>query len=113
MPHPAFMRILPQLDTPLPADKPTASAVRGDSRPVVFCTVHEDIELPEHVHKDLWGSLFADEIELTVTGKTRTCHPGDPWDLPAGTKHSAVLKAGALLIDVFEVPDRYPVRPAK
>ena len=50
------------------------------------------------------------EIELTIAGETRTCRPGDTWDIPTGTLHAAKLKAGARLMDVFEEPDRYPLK---
>jgi len=110
MQFPAFIMALPALDVPFPEDVVSTRAIRSDSGLVVYFTVHRDLELPEHSHGAQWGSLFHGEMELTVAGETRTCRPGDCWNIPAGTLHSARLKAGSLVMDVFEEPDRYRLK---
>ncbi len=110
MQFPEFIRSLPRLDIPFPDDIVTANAVRSDDALVVYFTVHKDFDLPEHSHGHQWGTIFHGTVELTVDGQTRLCKPGDSWDIPAGTPHAARLKAGSLLMDVFDEPDRYPLR---
>ena len=110
MNYPDFMQALPGLDVPFPEDVVKTHAVRSDAGLVVFFTVLKDAEVPEHSHGHQWGALFEGEIELTIAGETRTCRPGDTWDIPSGTLHAAKLKAGARLMDVFEEPDRYPLK---
>lgn len=110
MDFPEFIRKLPALDVPFPDDSVSTNAVRSDEGLVVYFTVHKDFDVPEHSHGAQWGAIFHGSIELTVAGQTRICKPGDSWDIPAGTPHSARLKAGSLLMDVFEEPDRYRFR---
>ena len=110
MGYPDFMRGFPQLDLPYPEDVVSTNAVRSEAGLVVFFTVHKDVEIPEHSHGPQWGALFEGRLDLTVDGRTRTCSPGDTWDIPAGVPHSARIHAGSRLMDVFAEPDRYPIR---
>lgn len=108
--YPDFMKRFPLLDIPFPADAVEAHALRSDAGLVVYFDVHKDCTVPPHSHLGQWGMLIDGEIELTVDGVTRTCRKGDTWDIPAGVVHSAVLKAGSKVMDVFEEPDRYKLR---
>lgn len=110
MDYPQFMRELPFLDIPFADEVVSTNAVRSDAGLVVFFTVKQDLEVPEHSHGPQWGTIFSGRMELTVDGKKRTCVPGDTWDIPAGTVHSAKLFAGSRLMDVFAEPDRYPIK---
>ncbi len=110
MQFPPFIQDLPTLDIPFPEDVVSTSAVRSGDAMVVYFTVHKDFELPEHSHGAQWGCLIHGELELTINGDTRICKPGDSWNIPAGAPHSAKLKAGSLIMDVFEEPDRYAER---
>lgn len=110
MEFPEFIRRLPALEVPFPEDAVSTNAVRSDNGLVLYFTVHKDLDVPEHSHGPQWGSLFHGTIELTVNGETRICKPGDCWDIPAGAPHSAKLKAGSRLMDVFAEPDRYRLR---
>lgn len=110
MDYPDFMRAFPSLDVPFSDEAVSTNVIRSDRGLVVWFTVHKDLVVPEHSHGPQWGALFSGEIELTVGGQTRHCRPGDTWDIPAGVPHSAVLRAGARLMDVFAEPDRYPLR---
>ena len=110
MNYPKFIQSLPSLDIPFPEDVVTTSAVRSDEALVVFFHIHKDIELPKHQHGAQWGTLLHGSIELTINGETKSYAPGDSWDLPAGTPHAGKLKAGSLVFDVFEEPDRYPFK---
>lgn len=110
MQFPDFIQSLPSLDVPFPSDILTTSAVRSDQALVVFFLIHKDLELAEHQHGAQWGTLLHGSLELTINGETRVYAPGDSWDIPAGTPHGAKLTAGSLIMDVFEEPDRYPVK---
>jgi quercetin dioxygenase-like cupin family protein len=111
MKFPEFIQSFPSIDIPFPEEAVSTSVVRSDAGLVVFFTFHQDVELPEHSHGAQWGHLIQGEIEMVIDGVKKTCRPGDSWDLPAGVPHSAVIKAGTLAVDVFEEPDRYPIRP--
>lgn len=110
MGYPQFMRDFPSLDVPFSDEDISTNVIRSDQGLVVFFTVHNDVIVPEHSHGPQWGALFEGAIELTVDGETRHCATGDRWDIPAGVRHSALLKAGSRLMDVFAEPDRYPLR---
>jgi quercetin dioxygenase-like cupin family protein len=110
MDYPDFMRGFPSLDIPYPEEVVSTNVIRSDAGLVVFFTVHQDVEIPEHSHGHQWGALFAGQIKLTVDGQTRNCNAGDTWDIPAGTLHSATLFAGSRLMDVFAEPNRYPIK---
>lgn len=110
MPLPAFFRALPALDLPFPDDAVRTSAVRSDAGLVVFFTFLKDFDLPPHAHKGQWGTVLEGAIELTVDGVTRRHGPGETYDIPSGAVHSARIPAGTIVMDVFEEPDRYPLR---
>lgn len=110
MPLPAFIRALPALDLPFPEDAVRTNAVRSDAGLVVFFTFLKDFDLPPHSHRGQWGTVLEGAIELTIGGETRRYRPGEPYDIPAGTVHSARVPAGTVVMDVFEEPDRYPLR---
>lgn len=110
MNYPSFIENQPSLDLPFPEDVVTSSAIKSDTALVVMFQFHKDFDLPEHHHGAQWGTLVHGEVEMTVGGKTWLCKPGDTWDIPAGTPHSGRIKAGSLIIDVFEETDRYPLK---
>ncbi len=110
MEYPAFIKALPPLDVPFPEDVVRTHAVRSDDALVVYFRVFKELAVPEHSHGAQWGHMFHGEMALTVGGETRICRPGDSWDIPAGAPHAARIAAGSLLMDVFEEPDRYPLR---
>lgn len=110
MEFPEFIQSLPALDVPFPEDVIRTHAVRSDSGLVVYFSVLQDFDLPEHSHGPQWGAIFSGELELTIAGETKTYRPGDTWDIPAGVPHSAKIKAGSRLMDVFAEPDRYPLK---
>lgn len=110
MPLPDFLRAFPVLDLPFAEDIVTANAIRSDAGLVVFFTFHQDMDLPPHSHGAQWGSVLEGRIEFTIGGVTRHYGPGESYDIPAGVVHSARIPAGTVAVDVFEEPDRYPLR---
>jgi quercetin dioxygenase-like cupin family protein len=110
MPLPAFIRAFPALDIPYPDEAVSTSAIRSDAGLVVFFTFHKDVDLPAHSHKAQWGTVVEGEIELTIDGTTRVYRPGESYSIPSGAVHSVRIPAGTVAVDVFEEPDRYPLR---
>ncbi|WP_428648662.1 cupin domain-containing protein [Roseibium sp.] len=110
MQFPDFIRNFPKLDIPFPEDVVRAYAIRSDAGLVIFFDFLKDMELPPHSHLAQWGTVVSGEIELTIEGEVRKLGPGDPYDIPSGAVHSALIKAGSKVIDVFEEADRYPLK---
>lgn len=110
MGFPDFMTRFPGLDVPFPEDVVQTNAVRSEAGLVVFFTFHKDLDLPPHAHKAQWGTVVEGKIEFTIGSDTRIFRPGDSYFIPEGTLHSARIKAGTRVIDVFEETDRYPLK---
>lgn len=110
MPIAEFMRNLPAIDIPFPDDVVSTNVIRSDHGLAVFFTFHTAVDLPAHSHKAQWGTVLQGEIELTIEGDTRTYRPGETYSIPSGATHSARITAGTVALDVFEEPDRYPLR---
>ncbi len=110
MPLPDFIRAFPALDLPFPDDVVTTNVIRSESGLAVFFTFHKNFSLPEHSHKGQWGTVLEGSLELTISGETRTYRPGESYSIPSGAVHSAEVPAGTVVVDVFEEPDRYPLR---
>ncbi len=108
---PDFITALPGLDVPFSAEAVEMHAIRSDRALVVFFHFREDFTLPMHVHKAQWGTVLAGEARLTIGGVTRSYGPGESYDIPSGVEHGGLLRAGTRVIDVFEEPDRYGLRP--
>jgi quercetin dioxygenase-like cupin family protein len=110
MPISDFLKALPSLDLPLPDDLVSTHVIRSDTGLAVFFFIHKTFELPEHSHKGQWGTVLEGKLDLTVNGVTTTYTPGMTYDIPSGAPHSAVAHAGSVILDIFEEPDRYPIR---
>lgn len=110
MQYPDIIKRLPAAD--LPFDD---TAVRSHMLPskeglLVFFEFLQDFDLPAHSHGGQWGTVLDGEIEFTIGDDTRVYRPGDSYDIPAGTMHSARITAGTKVIDFFEEADRYKAR---
>jgi quercetin dioxygenase-like cupin family protein len=110
MPYADFMQSFPALDLPLPDDVVRTMAVRSDAGLVVFFEFLQDVDLPAHAHQGQWGTVIEGAVELTIDGVARTYHPGESYAIPAGVMHAVRVPAGSRVVDVFEEPDRYPLR---
>lgn len=106
-----FFSAFDALDIPFPDEVVTTRAIRSDHGLAVFFTFHQDARLPPHSHGGQWGTVVAGSVILTIDGITRRYGPGESYDIPAGTVHAVEVSAGTRAIDVFEEPDRYPLRP--
>lgn len=107
MTFPDFIQDFPSLGIPFPADVVQARAVQSSDGLVVFFTFLQDMDLPAHSHGAQWGTVIDGELELTIGDTTAIRRPGDSYDIPSGSMHSARIKAGTRVIDVFAEADRY------
>ncbi len=62
---------------------------------------------PEHRHGDQWGIVVDGELNLAIGSETQTRRRGDEYFIPAGVPHSAILKKGTRVIDLFDDSNRY------
>ena len=104
---PSFLTNLPEIKIPFPADAVRTNAIQSDKGLMVIFEILKDATLPPHSHKGQWGTVIAGEFELTIGEETKIYKPGMSYDIPAGVIHSGKLQAGAILLDIFEEPDRY------
>ena len=111
MPLPDFIQAMPALDIAFPEEHVSTRAMRTEQGLAVFFTFHKDAAVPEHAHGAQWGTVLEGALTLTVDGETRVYRPGESYFIPAGTPHAASGPAGTVVLDVFEEPDRYALRP--
>ncbi|WP_170603147.1 cupin domain-containing protein [Ruegeria arenilitoris] len=110
MSFPKFITDFPGLDLPFPEDIVQTAVIRSDHGLVAFFTFLKGMELPMHSHGAQWGTVIEGEIELTIGDEIKTYRTGDSYSIPAGADHGATIQAGTRVIDVFEEPDRYPIK---
>lgn len=110
MPIADFMRRFPAIDLPVSDDIVSTNVIRSEAGLAVFFTFHKDFDLPAHAHKGQWGTVIQGQVDLTVEGQRHCYRPGESYTIPSGALHSARIAAGTVVLDVFEEPDRYPLR---
>ncbi|MCA0272463.1 MAG: cupin domain-containing protein [Proteobacteria bacterium] len=110
MPLPEFIRAFPSVALPFPDEVVSTNVLRSGAGLAVFFTFHRDMDLPFHSHKAQWGTVLEGEIEFTIGGATRTYRAGESYSIGAGVVHGGKIKAGTVALDIFEEPDRYPLR---
>ena len=110
MRYPEFIQSYPELDVPFPRDMVRTHAVQSDTGLVVFFEILQDVELPMHSHKAQWGTVIHGEIDLTIGDTRKVYRTGESYNIPAGVEHGGFIKAGSLLLDAFEEPDRYQLK---
>lgn len=110
MDFPEFIQNFPDLDVPFPSDVVSCKAIRSDAGLVVFFTFHQDFVIPPHSHLAQWGIAVSGQVEMTINGETKTLGAGEAWDIPENVEHSVKIKSGTTAIDVFQEPDRYPIK---
>jgi len=57
--------------------------------------------------------LIEGEMKLTINGKTRLCHKGDEYLIPANAKHHATFQTKTRVIDLFSEKTRYKAKANK
>jgi uncharacterized protein (TIGR02246 family) len=109
---PDFIRARPSARLPFPEDAVTTHVLPSRQGLLVIFDIREGIELPPHRHGAQWGTVLSGWLDLTIAGETRRYAPGMCYSIPAGVEHAARLPAGAMVLDLFEEPDRYDLRDA-
>lgn len=107
---PDFAENFAELELPFPEDVVSTKVIKSDQGLVVFFSIHKDTELLPHSHKGQWGTVLQGSLTLTVKGDTKTYVPGESYSIPSGAIHSARIPAGSIVMDIFEEPDRYPIK---
>ncbi len=105
---PEIITDLPRADVPLEGVR--AFLFQGEDKQLVFMTFPDDVDVPEHAHAAQWGAVLYGEIELTIGGEAAVYRKGDTYFIPAGAPHSARIKAGSSVQDLFGQADRYRPR---
>ena len=102
---PPIISGLPEADLPVPLAR--GWLLQGETRQAVFIRLEPGAKVPEHSHGAQWGVVLDGELELTVSGATRTCRRGDSYEIPQNALHAASSPGGALVLDLFADPHRY------
>lgn len=74
---------------------------------MLLCEIflERDARVPEHSHPhQQTGYVVRGQLQLTIAGQTRTCNPGDSYQIPGDVPHSATALQDTVLIDVFSPP---------
>ena len=103
--YPDEIQKLPEADVPFSGVR--AWLLQSEHGQLVFFGFTRDVEVPAHQHGAQWGVVVDGEIVLTIADQTKTYRRGDSYFIPANTKHSALVKSGARVIDFFADPHRY------
>ena len=107
-PFPAWIEAMPEVDTPFTGLQ--GRLLASPHGQAVFFRAEEEFEVPPHAHGGQWGVVVAGRLHLTVDGERNTYEPGETYNVPPGSEHSAVLEAGTSVIDVFQDADRYEAK---
>ena len=108
---PSFLTDLPAINAPFPEGVVRTHTIQSEDAMMVIFEILQDFVLPPHAHKGQWGTVLAGEIVMTIGEETQTYTPGMSYNIPSGVLHSATAKAGTKVIDIFEEPDRYTLKP--
>ena len=80
--------------------------VWGDKVMMVFITLEDGAEVPNHTHPhEQMGMVLDGQFELTIAGEARIVKKGDAYLVPSNVEHRAVATSGkALALDIFGPP---------
>ena len=87
---------------PLAAGIVMKNLVHGEGTMMVQFRLDEGSHLQRHKHpEEQTGYLIAGSLRLRVGNETYTLSPGDSWNIPSGTPHSADALADSVAVEVF------------
>lgn len=92
---PEIVTDLPEIEMPFTPGTMKTSALKSDKGLLVFFQILKDVEVPAHNHKAQWAMVPDGQIALPISGETKIYHPGESYNIPAGSLHSAKLNAGS------------------
>jgi quercetin dioxygenase-like cupin family protein len=107
---PDFIQNMSALDLPFPPEMVKTHVLRSDRGLMVIFEVFQDMALPAHSHLGQWGTVLEGRVDLTIDGATKSYIPGQSYNIPSGVEHSVKVRAGSKVMDIFEEPDRYPLK---
>ena len=99
---------LPKVEIPVAGV--TGFCLQNDEKQLVFFLFDEGVSVPDHSHCAQRGTVVAGEVTIEIEGQTELYQAGDVYHIPEGAKHRAWFSKPTFLIDLFDEPDRYPVR---
>jgi quercetin dioxygenase-like cupin family protein len=108
-PYAQFIKNLPQADIPL--DGVAGYILGGPTSQAVFFEIPAGTKIAPHSHGEQWGIVVSGELEFTMDGQTVKRNAGDSYLVPNGVEHSATMLTDCMVIEVFDVPDRWKPRP--
>lgn len=106
---PKFIQDMHKLDWPLSEDKVKTHVLRSDRGLMIIFDAIQEVYVPPHSHKAQWGLVVEGSVEMTIDGETKVYEKGENYSIGEGVVHSATVRAGSKIMDIFEEPDRYPL----
>ena len=111
MEFPEIITRLPEAELPFPPTAVKTNVLQSEQGQLLFFQFLQAVDVPPHSHKGQWGTVLEGQVEMTIGNETRTHGPGSSYYVPDGVVHSARIPAGAKIIDFFEDPGRYQLKP--
>ena len=80
-----------------------ARAVHGERITMAVIDLAPGIDVPEHSHEnEQLGFVIQGAVTMVIAGDARRLEPGETYNIPANTPHSASTgPEGATVVDVF------------
>ncbi len=110
MPYSEIITRLPQADVPFAGV--TGYMLRSADGLQVFFHFAQETQVPLHSHGAQWGIVVEGQMTFTIGDETRVYTAGDTYSIDRDQTHGGTISAGTRLIDFFEEPNRYSVRPS-
>jgi quercetin dioxygenase-like cupin family protein len=81
----------------------TMQPLFGDGAMLNLLTFEPGAEVPAHSHPhEQLGHVLEGELALTIATAVHVLSPGDAYQIPGGTEHSARSEGGCVVMDVFQ-----------
>ena len=106
--YPEIIKSLPEIDIDLPGVK--GYLMQGPDSQIAFFELDTIADIPLHSHGAQWGIVVEGEMDLTISGNTKTYKKGDSYYINAGEVHAAVFKVKTFAIDFFSDKKRYSIK---
>ena len=106
---PEFIRNLPHPELPdaLLEQGADVRLLRGENQQAAFFRLPAGFVIPPHAHCAQWGVLLDGEMELTISGETRTVRAGEHYFIPADAEHQVRCVTEIHALDFFDDGQRY------
>src|SRR5512137_1616888 len=105
---PSIITALPHADEA--GDPVRTYFLQGERMQVAFVAFDADVSAPAEAHAAQWVAVLDGEVELTTPDATAVYRKGETYFIPAGVPHSARIKKGSRLLDLFDQVDLFLTR---